>query len=400
MQKADWCMIRSLAGHLRLALAVTGLALLVVGGQACSDDDEGKRLEPVCGNGRLEQLEDHMENCDDGNQDNTDECPDDPGHGGTCQPAFCGDGFVWAGHEECDDGNTVSGDGCSDQCKIEVCGDGIVDPPTENCDDGNTNPGDGCSAQCRIELDWGCGGEPSTCTRSELDWVSIDAGTFEMGEDRSDARPIHTVTVPTFLMTRTEVTFKQYKVCVDAGSCTAPEMWAGEVDWDDPSIREWPATTLNWTQARAYCRWAGGDLPSEAQWEYAARSEGQAVSFPWGNAEANCDHVVAQGCSTTGATMPVCSKPDGNTQQGLCDMAGNAREWIADLYWTDYAGAPTDGSARMEVPRMSAQDRVVRGGSYLTNLNQALYELSATARDSESPNTGASDLGFRCVRHE
>jgi cysteine-rich repeat protein len=107
-----------------------------------------------CGNGQL----DAGEGCDDGDLDNTDDCPDDGVNGGTCQPATCGDGFVWAGNEGCDDGNGVNTDACPDgaggTCQPAECGDNFFWGGVEGCEDGNTNNGDGCSSTCQIE---GCG---------------------------------------------------------------------------------------------------------------------------------------------------------------------------------------------------------------------------------------------------
>ncbi len=105
-----------------------------------------------CGNGTVETGED----CDDGNDDNTDACPD--GTGGTCLDAVCGDGFIWDGHEECDDGNLTDGDGCSTTCISEICGDGTLQGG-EACDDGNLTDGDGCESDCTVTI---CG-DPADC---------------------------------------------------------------------------------------------------------------------------------------------------------------------------------------------------------------------------------------------
>jgi cysteine-rich repeat protein len=110
-------------------------------GDGCSDLCE---LEN-CGNGTVETGED----CDDGNDDNTDACPD--GTGGTCLNATCGDGFVWDGHEECDDGNTDDGDECTATCIDEICGDGTVQG-AEECDDSNLTDGDGCESDCTVTI--------------------------------------------------------------------------------------------------------------------------------------------------------------------------------------------------------------------------------------------------------
>jgi cysteine-rich repeat protein len=104
----------------------------------CPDGPGGTCQPARCGDGFVWAAN---EGCDDGNHDNSDSCPD--GSGGTCEPAVCGDGFVWAGHEGCDDGNTVGDDGCSPQCMLESCGNGVVENG-EGCDDGNGDNTDNC----------------------------------------------------------------------------------------------------------------------------------------------------------------------------------------------------------------------------------------------------------------
>jgi formylglycine-generating enzyme required for sulfatase activity len=161
------------------------------------------------------------------------------------------------------------------------------------------------------------------------------------------------VTVKPFEMAKTMTTNKQYKACVAAGACSAPSAYAGG---DDN-----PVVNVDWNQAKAFAQWAEGRLPSEAEWEYAARSGGKDRKYPWGN-DASCAKVVIDSCGGNG-TAPVCSKPAGNTTQGLCDMAGNAWEWVQDMFQGWYEGAPTDGSAwEYERGPNDSDSRVIRGG--------------------------------------
>jgi formylglycine-generating enzyme len=131
-------------------------------------------------------------------------------------------------------------------------------------------------------------------------------------------------------MLKTEVTVKQYKKCVDAGKCTGIE--TGEYLNGDKSGRgNHPINGVTWFQARDFCKWSGGRLPTDKEWEYAATSGGKEHDYPWGNEKPTCDLAVfddggGMGCGKD-RTWPVCSKPRENTEQGLCDMAGNVPEW-------------------------------------------------------------------------
>jgi len=149
-----------------------------------------------------------------------------------------------------------------------------------------------------------------------------------------------------------------------------------------------------------YCQFIGGRLPSEAEWEYAARSGGQDITYPWGDDEATCDYAVIfsnepgiddpYGCGLH-HEWPVCSKPAGNTAQGLCDMAGNAYELVQDYMHGDYVGAPSDGSAWEEPP---SYNRTSRGCGW----DCSSYEVRATAREFGTPGIGHDALGIRCAR--
>jgi formylglycine-generating enzyme required for sulfatase activity len=227
--------------------------------------------------------------------------------------------------------------------------------------------------------------DKSLASRS-LQWVKIPGGSFMMGtSDFSNTQPAHQVTVHSFEMSKTLVTNKQYQACVKAGACTANDDKGQAFDGDDQ-----PVVGVDWNQARAFAKWVGGRLPSEAEWEYAARSAGKDYKYPWGNSDANCDNAVIDGCGWN-ATAPVCSKPAGNTEQGLCDMAGNVWEWVEDWYHDSYNGAPADGSAWVDP---AGSNRVNRGGSW--------YNVASNARSSnrfyDDPGNEGSNRGFRLAR--
>ncbi len=253
------------------------------------------------------------------------------------------------------------------------------------------------------EVDYCKGYDPSHPVPA--DWISLDGGTFEMGSNDGqwNEGPMHTVTVPSFEIWRTEVTVEQYAQCVCSGTCAEPEHCGDPYSlrtYGFPAMGEHPNTCTRRSDANDFCTWAGGRLPTEAEWEYAARSGGQDILYPWGDEPITCDHAVHWeggendygGCDE-GATAEVCSRPDGNTDQGLCDMVGNVWEWAEDLYHDDYMqDPPTDGSA-WGTPEEPDDLGVVRGGGYEYH---PLHQTT-TARMPVAPDE-ANTNGIRCVR--
>jgi len=179
---------------------------------------------------------------------------------------------------------------------------------------------------------------------------------------------------------------RESRACVAAGACTVPDMCGHPSAADDK-----PQICVDFEQAQQFSKWVGGRLPTEAEWEYAARSAGKDQKFPWGDKPSACDNAVISGDCGTKATWPVCSKPAGNTEQGLCDMAGNTWAWVQDPYHESYAGAPSDGKA-WETPGL--RYRVFRGGSFLFDATYA----RATKRRYDVPQTRCGRVGFRPVK--
>lgn len=208
-----------------------------------------------------------------------------------------------------------------------------------------------------------------------IEWVPISGGKFVMGTDCgevgfTDAMPIHEVAIETFDMSKTDVTVEQYRECVIMSECSEPD--TGEYcNWGVPGRQLHPVNCVDWDQASIYAKfkskqpgYEGARLPSEAEWEYAARSGGKDNKYPWGNGKPTCIRAVTFGNGSFGcgknSTMPVCSKTAGNTKQGLCDMAGNVWQWVQDTYQNSYEGAPADGRAF----EGAGPNRVLRGGSF------------------------------------
>lgn len=209
----------------------------------------------------------------------------------------------------------------------------------------------------------------------------------------------HRVTISTFDIDRTEVTVAAYGRCVSAGRCAPAELTPGDARFDRPEL---PITHVRWDDAAAFCRWAGGRLPTEAEWEYAARGT-EDRQFPWGNLYN--PHLANHGAHAEDRTdgtdgfvglAPVGSFPDGATPSGILDMAGNAAEWVADVLELDASGRPVGYPGdSVEDPKPNASGggfHVVRGGSF----QDAPMWLRATARQS-TPVPRPSWVGFRCA---
>ncbi len=210
-----------------------------------------------------------------------------------------------------------------------------------------------------------------------------------------DQVPAHRVRLDTYEATRSEVTVAQYRPCVSARVCPPPN----EGTWTESGRDDYPITHVTWNQANGFCKWAGGRLPTEAEWEFAARSGGRKGEFPWGDDAADCTRAVMdenervtddEGCKQR-RPWKVCSKPFGHSTHGLCDMAGNVWEWVADWYSFRYYSESPEFAPKG--PK-TGHRRIMRGGSYTTGRTH----VNARDRESRGPGNGAADLGFRCVR--
>ena len=235
----------------------------------------------------------------------------------------------------------------------DECVDGSVEE-----DPCGTAAGEGRVRRSCVRGRW----EASPC--DGIDFVRLEGGSYTRGYDNwlELYMPAHTVELPTFEIGRTEVTVAQYLRCVEHGPCTMP-VWDPIEDYsryshnrDDDRL---PMNGLSWRQADTFARWVGGRLPSEAEWEFAARSRGQARKYPWGDRDPNCFLATFEDCRRS--PEPVCSRPNGNTEQGLCDMAGNVTEWAMDSANDHYFDAPRDGSAFVDD---DAAGKMLRGGSW------------------------------------
>ncbi len=233
--------------------------------------------------------------------------------------------------------------------------------------------------------------------------VYVPAGEFIMGSDKGEVneQPVHTVYLDAFYMDKTEVTNAQYQRCVEAGACRTPTCDWGEPTYGDASKADHPVVCVNWNDAQAYCAWAGKRLPTEAEWEKAARgTDGR--TYPWGNTfdgsrlnfcDRNCEFDWKDSDADDGyaQTAPVGSYPQGASPHGALDMAGNVWEWEAD--WYD-AGYYSQSPGRNPPGPDSGQYRVLRGGSWHDGGGFG----RGAARNGGNPGDRGNYAGFRCAR--
>ena len=285
---------------------------------------------------------------------------------------------------------------------------GIADTETQlkNTDDTQSDIHVDSESASEMDIDTDEGNCLFDCRH--LNWVHFDGGVFQMGsEDDVNEMPVHPVSVPAFDILETEVTVAQYDDCVQDGGCT-PRKDDKACPPNVSGFEHYPANCLSWDMALEFCTWANAELPTEAQWEYAARSGGKDNVWPWGNADATCDRVVSNeteyDCDFNGP-QPVCSLAAGKTEQGLCDMSGNVLEWLLDYFYATYdcsvvwaSNCPMSGDAKSPVDG-SAWDREttfrsVRGGHYFSNDT----ELTTTSRAGLWHQYQDNWLGTRCAR--
>ena len=407
-------------------LAACGDGFVRAGIEACDDANDLNDDACVencraarCGDGFLH---DGVEACDDGNDDEEDECTT------LCAPPRCGDRLL-QGEEECDDGNNLQTDACLNDCVLAQCGDGYVHADVEDCDDGNEQDGDSCNNDC-ANVCFVTRDNSLACVRPHEDprWVQIcrpygegeeacliaakiEGGALTIGIDGvPNASPRHAVEVSSFLMARTEITVGQYNLCVAqdedehlAHRCNDP----GHFNYSTPDTL--PMGPLVYEQARRFCRWWGGDLPTDAQWELAARGAGENPrTYPWGEEPVTCDRGLFRLCPPLRIPRPVCTdsfgEPTtaGQTPEGLCDMAGNASERTLDIYealnWQRY---PTEPGGLWQNPKVlrpgvHGLSNPVRGGSWTSEVT----ELRSGDREFRWYETGYREDGARCAWYD
>ena len=249
-----------------------------------------------------------------------------------------------------------------------------------------------------------CGHEFAPLRVAPTGMVVVPAGNFMMGcnekvdkECKDAESPYREVFLDSYFIDRTETTVADYNKCVDAGGCTPPKTTdkSKYCNFCQEAKAAHPVNCIEWLQAKTYCEWAGKRLPTEAEWEKAARgSDGR--KHPWGNEAATCEDAVlnldgGEGCGK-GGTWPTCSLEKGNGPYGNCDMVGNVWEWVADWYLANYYGqSPNVNPAGP----LKGTQRVLRGGSFTSKLSES---SRVSNRFYFKADIGLGNFGFRCAK--
>ena len=274
-------------------------------------------------------------------------------------------------------------------------------------DDGRTQPSEGCG--------FGLGGNGN----SPSEMCIVAAGAFFMGSPSGeceehggkcpDEKPQHVVAISQLLMDKHEVTNMQFLAFTLAESYWAAEndvpcdkdylySWQ-ENDPSDSDCGKQPATWLCWDAAKAYCQWTGKRLPTEAEWEYAAKGSNHRV-YPTGDEPPDCTQAIFEQCGVLGPGK-VGGRPGGASIWGIEELAGNVAEWVKDGYSAIYYCGDSDLAACTEPDEgwqnpqgpPAATEKVVRGGGW----SDELFWLRSSARRHFSPGETSPNIGFRCV---
>ena len=223
--------------------------------------------------------------------------------------------------------------------------------------------------------------------------VYVPAGEFIMGSTKYDRDletnevPQRTVYLDAFWISRTQVTNAMFARCVSAGACQYSASDKTNPRYQDPAYADHPVVYVSWQAAESYCEWSGGRLPTEAEWEKAARGT-QGQKYPWGDTSPAVETVNTN--NTVGDTTPVGQYPAGASPYGALDMGGNVREWVWDWYDPYYYQYAPD---RNPAGPAAGEKKVLKGSSFSDTYRYA-RPANRLAHDPASPGV---NRGFRCA---
>jgi formylglycine-generating enzyme required for sulfatase activity len=216
----------------------------------------------------------------------------------------------------------------------------------------------------------------------------VPPGKFTMGsnQDGNDEKPSHLVELSAFWIDQTEVTNEMYQKCVETQTCKKPSTTTYYID---PRYAKYPVVFVSWQDAVKYCTYAGRRLPTEAEWEKAARGEDERI-YPWGNQAPGTGKELLNFRTSVGGTTAVNSYPKGVSYYGAVDMAGNVLEWVNDRFVsTYYQNSPSLDPTGPD----SSGTRVLRGGSWQSDSNA----VTTYRREFRNPEAASGTIGFRCA---
>lgn len=360
-------------------------------------DDSDSYTVDTCGNGGTTQSACSYEtitcfdavDCDDSNAYTKDTC----NNGGTISSTCTYQDIVCLSNIDCDDSNAYTEDSClkAGTTQAACTYQDIACLSDADCDDNSNGTTDKCENA----------GTTSSACYSNLDneWVNIVAGEFTMGCTGcyDDEQPAHTVHLPSYDIQKYEVTNAQYADCVAAGTCQAPVSTSSSSAasyYGNHAYDDYPVIYVDWSRANSYCTWLGARLPTEAEWEKAAKGPSpEQKEYPWGDTAPTCSDTngAISGAACTGDTAVVGSYAAGASYYGIMDMSGNVGEWVNDWYNPVYYisspyNDPQGGDGSTSV-------KLIRGGGW----NGDEISLRLLTRSVNLPTASNSSTGFRCA---